>query len=356
MNEEEKIEEVPSVEPLEKQENVVEEERNEPLDNKVKEKPTFEYDDDALKNIEDSRKEFLAFYKRQRIWKWVIGIAALAIVITSLIVLPNTLPRDAENALAKSTIALMWIITGVTLALVVTYTLVIKRVINKKMKQYFSNFYEQASIYSFQDDCFTDVSLQIPDKISKIQFDENMMYRNVSEVGSRGLTEFKYNGELMMVCDCAAQVRAEKRIMPVFVGKYLVGPASYGEAEPIVIYLRGDHRSLPPTNLDEIKDVYDKDDIVIYSNNKDWAKVVNAKVIKALKNIEIGKELIDVAISVLNGKVYMCLGFDDPLMVLPLMEDFNPEPYKEYRKQLNAICKVAEELSKWVIAKEEIGI
>ena len=65
------------------------------------------------------------------------------------------------------------------------------------------------------------VILQEPGKISIDFFRQNNLYKDIIEVGSRGLTEFTYNKIPMQIVDCAGNVRADKRIKPVFVGKYL---------------------------------------------------------------------------------------------------------------------------------------
>ena len=331
------------------EEKKIEKERNEPLDNKPQ-KPaveTYSYSHPALQNIEDSRKDFLRFYKKQNILKWVIGLLCLAIVIFAWIGIPNIVPVDSETGKQPAfVIPLIIVVAVVVLVAVFVYTFLTKRYVKKRMRDYFSEYYSYCKDFVFDQEGFEEAELQFPDKIERVQFDENLIYCNVAEIGSRGLTEFKFNGDLMMVCDCAAQVKNDKSIMPVFVGKYLVAPAAYAEENQIIIYLKGDHRALPPTNLEGIKAVFDDKVMSIYSNNKDWSKVVNAKVLKSLKAIKIGKELIDVAISVNNGKVYFCLGYDDPLMVLPLEQPFNPKPITEYKKDMAVIAKLAEEFSK----------
>lgn len=324
------------------------EENNDNKEDKAEELPpeptNFTYEDENLQKVENNRIEFLKFYRKQGVLKWVIGLVALAIVIFAWVGLPNIF-KDADGNQPGWILPVMIVVVVVSLLLVFTYTFLTRRVVNKKMKTYFADFYESTKNYVFNQEGFSDALIQNPDKIAKVQFDENLMYANVSEIGSRGLTEFKYHDKAMMVCDCAAQVRGDKRIMPVFVGKYLIGPASYKD-EPIIIYLKGDKRALPPTNTEGMKIVHDDKDLVIYSNNKDWSKVINSKVMKSLKGIKLNKFLIDVAISLNNDKTYMCLGYDDPLMVLPLENPFNPNPFTSYKEDLVKFTKIIEELSK----------
>lgn len=301
------------------QEPVVQEEAPAPI----------EYESEHLKKVEDGRQEFLKFYKIQNIFKWVVGLVTLVIILVDFLVIPN-LFEDKP----KLRLALMLVIAGVAIGAAGTYTILIKRVINKRMKGYFANYYDAIKDYVFEQEGFTDAELQVPDRIEQVQFDENKMHVNVYNVGSRGLTTFRYKDKPMYICDCAAQIRLEKSTKPVFVGKYLVGDTKYDGEDPIIVYLKGDERSLPPTNTEANKIVYDDKDMLVYSNNKDWNKVINSKVMKELHKFRKEKHLIDVAISFVNKKIYICLGYDDPLMVLPLYNQFDPKPNMQYKRDL----------------------
>ena len=301
------------------------------------------YESEHLANIETNRLVFLKFYHSQNVWKWVIGIVALVIILVDFLVVPNFFP-EGFNAGAR--FAILLVIAGIALVGVATYTILIKRVVNKKMKQYFKDFYSESNAYVLENEGFSEVELQDPDKIEQVQFDENKIYANVFNVGSRGLTNFRYHEKPMYICDCAAQTKIEKATKPVFVGKYLVGDSTYKEADQIIIYIKGDQRSLPPTNVEEVSLVYNEKDVFIYSNNKDWKKTVNSKVLKSLHKIKPHHNLIDVTISLVSGKAYFCLGYDDPLMVLPLQNPYDAKPIMQLKEDLLGFVNLLEELDK----------
>lgn len=333
-SEKEEITETPKVE------NPIKEE---PLNNKVVE--SFSYDSPELENIENKRKEFLHYYKNQNLFKWVVGGIGIILIIIAWIVIPN-FGKNSDGTAASWALPAAIIITVVSLGAIFVYSTLTKKSLNRRMRDYFLFYYNEMKDYCFGNDQYESADLLVPDKLERIQFDENKLYENVFEVGSRGLTEIKYKGKLMMVCDCAAQVKGDKRVFPVFVGKYIVAPSSYNEADPIFVYVKGDKRSLPPTAISGYKPVLDDKDIVIYSNYGKWNKVINSKVLAAIKKISVGKQLVDVAISLSNGKVYMCLGYDDPVMVLPLEHAFDPSPSKEVKSHWPEVMAVIEELNK----------
>lgn len=331
-------------------ENIAEEKEStkvsdDPLYNKNQFVESFEYEDDCLKEIEDERTVFAKFVKKHNILKWIVALVGLCIIGFACIGLP-TFFVDSEGNQLPFVMPTMIFTVVITLGGIITYVLLFKRFINKKVSHYFNTYYSNTSKYVFNDKNFSSFELQKPDKIAKIQFDENYLYKDVAEVGSRGLVDFTYKDRKCMVCDCAAQVKDSKRIYPIYVGKYLVGPAKYDGDERIVIYIKGDDRAIFPNNLEDLELVLENDNFNVYTNNKNWKKVVNATVIKKLNSFKTGSQLVDVAISIYGGHTYICLGYDDPIMVLPFEHAFDPSPIKEYKKELLLACNLI-----WVLSK-----
>lgn len=318
--------------------------KEEPQVEEVKEEAIPEpisYESDYLQTIENNRIEFLRYYKTQNIFKWVVALLSIAIILVDFLLIPN-LFEDKQTL----RLTLMLVIAGIALGGAGTYTIVIKRFINKRMKKYFEDYYDASKNYVFDQEGFEEAELQNPDRIEQVQFDENKVHVNVANVGSRGLTTFRFHKKPMYVCDCAAQVRLEKSIKPIFVGKYLVGDTKYDGEDPIIIYLKGDERSLPPTNTEANKIVYDDKDLQVYSNNKNWNKIVNSSLMKSLHKFKKEKNLVDLTISLVSKKIYVLLGYDDPLMVLPLNNQFDPKPTMQYKKDLVYFVSLIEELDK----------
>ena len=309
------------------------------------EKLTYEYSSTYLENIESSRLEFSKKYKTNSYLKWVVSLVAIGLLFFAFLGIPNIV-KSEPGSTNPLQIALMVSIAVISLGLMLGYSFITKRNLNKKAKAYFGNLYQNVTNFVFEDEAYTDVVCDAQKKIERIQFEENMLYANIYEVGSRATTEFKYKGIDMLVCDCAAQVKGEKRIRPVFVGKYVIAPADYTEDDLIAIYVKGDKRSLPPTNLDDLKCVEDNEKMSIHTNNKNWNKVITAKIKKLILGINDGKSLVDYSISMRSGSVFVCLGYDDDLMVLPLEKPFNPKPNEEYKVELLRVCELIKELNK----------
>ena len=122
--------------------------------------------------------------------------------------------------------------------------------------------------------------------------------------------------------------------------------AKYEGDIPVFVYLKGNDRALPPTNMEGIENVQEDQQMVIYTNYKDWKKVLNPNTLKAISAIKTDKLLVDVAFSIYGGKLFVMMGYDDPLMVLPLQQEFDYKPTESYKKDMAVIAKAVEALSK----------
>lgn len=318
---------------------------DDPVYNKETFKENFEYESESLKTIDDERLSLSKYLKKQKIISWVIAFIGLGVIAFAFLGLP-TIGVDADGKQYQWVLPVMIFATVISLGAILIFSLLTKRNTKKKAKHYFDTYYIETSNFVFDKDIYSSFELQKPDKIAKVQFDENYIYKDVAEVGSRGLIDFEYKDRKLMICDCSAQVKDSKRIYPIFVGKYLIGPTNYDGDERIVVYIKGDERAICPTNIEDLDNVYDDDDIVIYTKNKNWKKVINVTATKKIKAIKTGSQLVDVAISIYNNHIYVCMGYDDPVMVLPLEHAFDPSPIKEYKRDLLLVCKVVEYLSR----------
>ena len=299
-----------------------------------------EYPHEALKKVEDTRQVFWKSYKLHNTFKFVVMLICLAAIVVAFIVLPNVVGNSSVQL--GLTIGIAVIALGGTYG----YSLFVRKKFERKMKEYFELYFNCCNEYVYGEKPFSGAELQKPGKISLDEFNECGLYKDVIEAGSRGLTNFKYNDLELSIVDCAGNVKAEKRMKPVFVGKMVRTTAKYDGEYPIYVYIKGNDRALPPTNMEGIEAVLDNEKMVVYSNYKDWQKVLNGPVMKALEAIKTDMILVDVAFSIGKGKLFVMLGYDDPLMVLPLQQEFDYKPTEIYKGNMGVVCKVVEALNK----------
>lgn len=301
----------------------------------------IEYSAKPLEEIEQERQKFFKTFRIQNTLKWIISVICIAAIVIGCIVVPNVI-TDNDNLKT----GLMLGIVVVALAGTFGYSVFTKRSMNGKMKKYFNFYYKKVNEFAMDQEGFSEPVLQEPGKIDIDLFRDTNLYKDIVDVGSRGLTEFEYNGIPMRIVDCAGQIKDDKRMRPVFVGKLLHCATKYLGEQSIVIYFKGNERALPPTNVSELKVVDDNTKYVIYSNSADVKKIVKPAIKKMLDGIEMNKVLVDLAISMHDGKIFVCFGYDDPLMVLPLQNQFDPRPNEQFKKDLGKVIKVVEALNK----------
>ena len=299
------------------------------------------YPHEALRKVEETRKVFWKSYKLHNTFKMIVMVICLAAIVVAFIVFPSIIKGNSSLQLGL-TITVAIIALGGTYG----YSLYVRKKFERKMKEYFELYFKCCNEYVFGEKPFSEATLQEPGKITLEEFNESGLYKDVIESGSRGLTTFKYNNLEMSIVDCAGNVKAEKRMKPVFVGKMVRASAKYDGEYPVFVYLKGNDRALPPTNMEGIESVLDNEKMVVYSNYKDWKKVLNGSVMKDLEAIKTDKILVDVAFSIGKGKVIVMLGYDDPLMVLPLQQEFDYKPTETYKENMGVICQVIEALNK----------
>lgn len=296
------------------------------------------YDSEELQAIEDERVKFLGEYRSGNRLKSIIFFIVMFLMVGTFIIIPNVGQGAAWQLPVMISVAV------VLLGCVLGFSFLTRKKMTQKMRNYFSIFYGNMNKYVFGSKSFDKVVFENPGKIEDHLFLDSNLYKDVLEVRSRGATTFEYEQKPVLVCDCAGSVKTDKRVAPIFVGKYLVTGNKYDGKDPIYIYIKGDQRSLPPTNLEEVKVVKDDAAMSIYSNDSKWEKTLNTKVMKIINSMKPNKELVDIAISIQPGTTYIALGYDDPLMVIPLDRPFNQEPVKGYKKDVLKACQLAKEL------------
>ena len=317
-------------EPVTEEAAPVEEVPNEPA------KPV--YDSEELQNIEDERVLFLNKYRSGNRLKSILFFLVMFLMVATFIIIPNV------GQGASWQLPTMISIAVVLLVGVLVYSYLTRKKMQQQMREYFSVFYGNMNQFVFSSKSFDKVVFENPGKIEDHLFLDSNLYKDVLEVRSRGATTFEFEHKPMLVCDCAGSVKAYKRVQPIFVGKYLVTGNKYDGKEPIYIYIKGDQRALPPTNLEEVKVVKDDKVMSIYTNNSIWEKTLTPSVMKIVNSLKPNKELVDIAISIQPGTTYIALGYDDPLMVVPLDRQFDQGPVKIYKKDILKACQLSKEL------------
>ncbi len=298
----------------------------------------YQYDDDNLRAIEDARLAFSKDYKKSNLWKWIVTIICLVVIVAGWLV--TTIP-EVNKAFSSVNENLPTIFTlilvGLSLVALLVFSSIFKKDIDKKMKTYFTKFYEYQNAYIFPESC-ENLKGSVESKLDESKLKECGIYKDIAKIGSRACYEFDYEGHHIVMSDAAAQTQDKKALRTVFVGKFAYFKNDY-VGEDILIYFKGNKRALPPTNLAGRNLYKDSKTMVIYGPVS-ARKILTHDVQMALAKFDTNKTFVDMAISIKEGMTYIAMGFEDDLMVLPLEKPFNPNPTKEAKKDISEVLEL----------------
>ncbi len=300
---------------------------------------TFEYEDDNLKRIEDARLDFSRKYKKRNIIKYIVTAIVLVGVILGWL-LPYLL-IDKEGPYAKWQTYTTLIVFVVMLVVLAIYSMVSKKKGSKDVNAYLDKYFDLSTKFVLKDLIVENLKGTISDKIADSDLTDSLLYRDVARVGSRGKLTFEYQNVPITLVECSASKRNGKGYSTTFVGKMLTAANSWDQ-DPVVVYIKGNKRALPPTNLDTLEVVTDTKAMVVYGKSK--KRLLTQKTREAISKIKTDKVLVDCAISIQPGKTYVMMGYEDSLMVPPFDHPFDPAPTIKYKEDLAVILNVVETL------------
>lgn len=299
----------------------------------------FVYEEEEFKQIEEARSVFAGHYRKRNIVKYIVTALVLVGVILGWL-LPNTI-GSAEWKEGKWPTYITLIVFVVMLVVLGVYSTISKKKGSKEVNDYLGKYFDLTTKYVLGDKNVQNLKGTIADKISEDELKNSALYKNIVRVGSRGKLTFEYENVPVTLVECSASRPNGKGFSTAFVGKMLTAPNSW-EQDPIIVYIKGNKRALPPTNLDAFEVVSDTKTTVIYGKSK--KRTLTQKTRDAIAQIRTDKVLVDCAIAIHPGKTYVLMGYEDSLMVPPFDRPFDPAPTTKYKEDLGVILNVVETL------------
>lgn len=299
----------------------------------------YEYADEHLAAIETDRLAFYKEYKKSNIWKYCVSGLCIAIIIVGYI-LPLQIAawKQYQMAITLSVLAVGVIGLGV-------FSYISRKKIEAKMRDYFKEFYKETNEYVFSNPEIANLNGAVENKLPTDVFNASKFYKDVAQVGSRASYQFEYKGIPCAISDAAGQVRGNSKgaLATIFVGKFIQCPNTY-KGGTCIVYLKGNSRALPPTNLAAFRLIEDHRDMVVYGE-EGAKRALTKKVRDAIAQFRTNDTLCDVSISIQEGHTYIALGYEDTLMVLPMDKPFNPAPTTQYHDDFAKVLKLIDALN-----------
>lgn len=330
----EKEEETPSEAEENKTEETHEVQPDTPAQKGKKDEPVYQYTSKDLADIETARNSFHHIYKKLNLIKWIITGVGLALVIAGWIV-----PSVISGIGANITMYISLGVTAVVLIALAVYSVLFRKKVDAAMKAYFKEYYDHTCHFVYPESV-EGLTGTVDDKLPQETFMESDIYKDVVKVGSRAYMTFTYRGKKALIADCAAQKKGEKALETLFVGKFLKFEGITSKDE-LLVYLKGNKRALPPNTLHGRQLIEDSKSMVIYGSGK-ARSLLTKKVREALAQFDTNKTFIDMALTVNEKGLFIAMGYEDDLMVLPLEKPFNPQPTIQNKEDIQKVLNLVD--------------
>ncbi|MBP5091282.1 MAG: hypothetical protein J6328_01815 [Bacilli bacterium] len=300
--------------------------------------PSYEYDSDHLDNIEKSRVDFLALYKKHNTIKNIVSFLLIALIAASWLI-----PSSIES-LQNATLIIALATTAVTLVIMFVYSYLFRKKSQVWIGEYFQKYYDELYAYAIEGSDLKEIKGDMSLKLSDEEFIACKLYKDVYKASSRYNASFTYHGLDCAIVDAAAQVRGERALQTAFVGKVLRAPNTY-KGSGLYIYVKGNKRALPPTAMGEMHVIEENKKHVIWGEESERKYLTKAMKDKIFA-IETNSVLVDFAISIQPGRTYFLLGYEDTLMIIPMEHKLDVNPVREFKDNFGKFLEIAELFNK----------
>ena len=296
--------------------------------------------------IDGEREKYLKSAKTTRAISWAVMLPVLVCAIVAVFFVNDESIADKDWA--------KWLIIGaivVCLGGSVAYSMISKRLLNNKAKNYVNFYYDLTTKYMLNVEGYTDVTINPKGHVDKEFFKNARAYKNVVNVRSRNLCTFTTNGRKYEFADLAAQVQGVKRLEPIFVGKVLrYKTEKEFNGRVLAQILSGNKLTQAVNDIEGLEIVSHTPHYAIYSDMHKEKNLMTKVVTDLFGKYKLGNDLLDVIISVNKGDIIVCLDYNDPVMQLPIEKKFDKKLIDDIQHSLfnsvSIIEAIAEKLEK----------
>ena len=297
----------------------------------------FEPDESAAEEIESTRTNFLAQYKKARILsRSMMAVVVLAVVGAIVLITINGIGfKIAGYALA-----------GATLLGMIIFYIVTKNKMPQTSKVYISDVSKMINKFVFADPHFSETTLYEERRLSSVELGLDKVYKETVDCGSRNFVKAKFNGKEFEVSEVALYIMegsGRKGVKKVaFLGKYISLTNDLKFDGRFVFNLKRKEKPFDqPTDIDDLKLLVDEDEFQVYSNSEKQVKdVFGTEFIKKLKCIKTVDPLLNAVVVAWPGHYGVYLSYDDSVTVLPFQFPFKKESQLSYRNDLISVLEL----------------
>ena len=302
-------------------------------------------DDPLYVAIEEKRLLFAREYNKQKVINSVIlGVTFLALILTYIFLMKYIV------------IALIVMIALIIFTIV--YSSMKRKKVDKMTNDYIDYFYTTQTKFVFNNNVdFVDVVSHPFEKLQPEEFVNGGFVLNVTHLGSRNSIYGQVGGLYFKAADCVARVTTNKVTETAFLGKYYMIQLDKEVNGKTLVYMGPEAQNgAGPNDLDGLDQIIvpgQPSNIVVWSSNKQFNKVLTKGVLDAIKAFEPNSLLEDICFCIKSNALYVCLSYTNDMMVLPLLDPFKVDPTYQYKEDTVKLGRLVKELKKAINGKLE---
>lgn len=320
---EEKVEEVKETEESKKVEEVVEAPIIETVDEKT-----------LAEEINAKRLEYKAYADKQKKINYIItGIVCVCLVAIFAVMM-----------VFSSTEWVLYVGIGV-MALVLAATYISSKMMRKKLlasaEVYIDFLYKKTSEYLYASKDTKNFVATPKGTLEDKYFLNAHFYSMLKGTKSRNFVHFTLDGVDYDSCDLAANTVIKGKLSPKFLGRFYSIKAPIDTKEKVTLFqLKGGKYSNPLDDIENLKLVEGNDVYAIYSDDENYKKLFNDRLIKALSDFEIKAPLIDVIFSIKDNLISLGIDYEDEFLNIPVDSDFSIKNLRKSKEDFEKVLKV----------------
>ena len=311
------------------------------VEEEVQEAPLIKTEGDIeLENkVNEKRKEYSVYAKKQKNINIVITTFIAAVLIASFILM-MLFSKQHEWVLYVSLGAMIAV-----LALSYLSSKIMKKNLMEKVNVYVDFLSQNINAYIFEGKDIKNLTSTPRGQLDDKWFLDAHFYKDIVGTKGRNFVHFDYKGVEVDSCDLAGNTKIKGRLSPKFLGRFYSFKPNYKTDGKVSIFqLKGGSLSVPLDDIDDLKLIEGNDKYVIYSNDPEVKKVLNQKVISALLKFKVQNPLIDVIFSVKDNLVSLGIDYVDEFINIPVENEFTIKNTKISKENLKKVLKVIDAL------------
>lgn len=287
--------------------------------------------------IEERRKELLAYYKKSKRISTINIIVVLSLVIGGFILF-------AQEALWMKIVG--GSVMGVCVIYMLTHYLLTKKKLPTRVQGYIAFVTALFNKNDYEEPDFKDVTFNVEEKIDQSVVLADAVYKDYSNYVSRNVIKGKYKGVDFTSGEIALYANGEKNTrVTIFVGKYISFPNTIKCKSRYLYNARGEKELDLPNNFDGITEIDTSGHIHVYGIEGVEKGASISKIVNALKSIRIDSPLLNINLVIWEGHSGVYLSFDDTVMGLPFEKEFNAVAHNKAKDIIKEVFELLNSLN-----------